>query len=164
MGKPVISATPQPLLDYVSIPTSQRGRPCKRCKWLLADKSYDAEALHRYCDRYRMPPVIPLRSMKRIPKPGLPRLFDRPKYRQRSIIERKFVWLEENRRIATRFDKLAKSSAAMVSLACSLRGLRQLFSYRAKSASILIVGQAWRDGERAILALGLASWWLDVGC
>lgn len=65
---------------------------------------------------------------------------------------------------ATRFDKLAKSSAAMVSLACSLRGLRQLFSYRAKSASTLIVGQAWRDGERAILALGLASWWLDVGC
>ncbi|MFP3443533.1 MULTISPECIES: IS5 family transposase [Pseudomonas] len=121
----------QPLLDEVSIPSSQRGRPRKRCKWLLADKGYDAEALRRYCDQYRMQPVIPLRSMKRKPKPGLPRLFDRPKYRQCNIIERMFGWLKENRRIVTRFDKLAKSYAAMVSLACSMRCLRHLFSYRA---------------------------------
>lgn len=121
----------QPLLDEVSIPSTQRGRPRKRCKWLLADKGYDAEALRRYCDQYRMQPVIPLRSMKRKPKPGLPRLFDRPKYRQRNIIERMFGWLKENRRIVTRFDKLAKSYAAMVSLACSMRCLRHLFSYRA---------------------------------
>ena len=52
----------QPLLDKVSIPSSQRGRPRNRCKWLLADKGYDAEALRRYCDQYRMQPVIPLRS------------------------------------------------------------------------------------------------------
>ena len=79
----------QPLLDEAYIP-SLRGRPYKRCRWLLADKGYDAEALRRYCDRYRMQPVIPLHSMKRKPKPGLPRLFDRPKYRQRNIIERMF--------------------------------------------------------------------------
>ncbi len=84
-----------------------------------------------YCDQYRMQPVIPLRSIKRKPKPGLPRLFDRPKYRQRNIIERMCGWLKENRRIVTRFDKLAKSYAAMVSLACSMRCLRHLLSYRA---------------------------------
>jgi transposase len=106
----------QPLLDSACIP-SVHGRPRKRCHWLLADKGYDAEALRRYCDRYRMPPVIPLRSMKLKPRPGLPRLFDRPKYRQRNIIERMFGWLRENRRIVTRFDKPAKSYAAMVSLA-----------------------------------------------
>lgn len=89
----------QPPLDEVSIPSSQRGRPRKRCKWLLADKGYDAEVLRRYCDQYRMQPVIPMRSTKRKPKPGLPRLFDRPKYRQRNIIERMFGWLKENRRI-----------------------------------------------------------------
>ena len=33
-------------------------------------------------------------------------------------------------RIVTRLDKLAKSYAAMVSLACSMRCLRHLFSYR----------------------------------
>ncbi|SKC07190.1 Transposase DDE domain-containing protein [Pseudomonas putida] len=62
---------------------------------------------------------------------GLFRLFDRPKYRQRNIIERMFGWLKEKRRIVTRFDKLAKSNAAMVSSACSIRCLRHLFSYRA---------------------------------
>ncbi|MNP47941.1 hypothetical protein D3C76_1420290 [compost metagenome] len=71
-----------------------------------------------------MQPVILLRSMKRKPKPGLPRLFDRPKYRQRNIIERMFGWLKENRRIVTRFDKFEKNYAAMVSLACSMRCLR----------------------------------------
>lgn len=120
----------QPLLDQACIP-SLRGRPRKRCRWLLADKGYDAEALRQYCDRYRMQPVIPLRSMKRKTKPGLPRLFDRPKYRQRNIIERMFGWLKENRRIVTRFDKLATSFAAMVSLACAMRCLRQYFTYRA---------------------------------
>jgi transposase len=44
----------QPLLDEVRIPSSQRGRPRKRCKWLLADRGYDAQALRRYCDQYRM--------------------------------------------------------------------------------------------------------------
>ncbi|MEA5673493.1 IS5 family transposase [Pseudomonas sp. MH2] len=113
----------QPLLDGVSIPSAQRGRPRKRCKWLLADKGYDAEALRQYCDRCRIQPVIPMRSMKRKPKPGLPRLFDRPKYRQRNVIERMFGWLKENRRLVTRFDKLAKSYASMVSLACAMRCL-----------------------------------------
>ncbi|WP_146043261.1 MULTISPECIES: transposase [unclassified Pseudomonas] len=44
----------QPLLNDFSIPLSQRGRARKRCKWLFADKGYDAEALHRYCDQYRI--------------------------------------------------------------------------------------------------------------
>ncbi|BAQ73837.1 IS4, transposase [Pseudomonas sp. Os17] len=79
---------------------------------MLADKGYDAETLHRYCDRYRMQPVIPLRSMKRKPKPGLPRLFDRPKYRQHNIIERMFGWLKENRRTVTRFEKLCSYGLA----------------------------------------------------
>ena len=120
----------QPLLDAVRI-AGKPGRPRKRSRWLLADKGYDAEHLRQYCDRYRMQPVIPLRAMPRKPRPGLPRLFDRPKYRQRNIIERMFGWLKENRRIGTRYDKLAKSFAAMVTLACSLRCMRQYFSYKA---------------------------------
>jgi transposase len=72
-----------------------------------------------------MQPVIPLRIMKRKPKPDLPRLFDRPVYSQRNIIKRMFGWLKEHRRIGTRFDKRAQSFAAMVSLAWSLRCLRQ---------------------------------------
>jgi transposase len=66
--------------------------------------------------------------MKRKPKPGFPRPFDRPKYRQRNVIERRFGWLKENRRLMTRFDKLAKSYGAMASLACVMRRLQLLFS------------------------------------
>jgi transposase len=98
---------------------------------LLADKGYDAEHLRRYCDRYRMQPVIPLRSMKRKPKPGLPRLFDKPKYRQRNIIERMFGWLKENRRVGTRYDKLAKSFGGNGLSGCTMRCLRHYFSYTA---------------------------------
>lgn len=113
----------QPLLVAVRI-AGKPGRPRKCSRWLLADKGYDAEHLRQYCDRYRMQPVIPLRTRPRKPRPGLPRLFDRPKYRQRNIIERMFGWLKENRRIGTRYDKLAKSFAAMVILASSLRCMR----------------------------------------
>jgi transposase len=42
-----------------------------------------------------------------------------------------FGWLKKNRRIETRFDKIAKSYAAMVSLAYSVRRLQLLFLYRA---------------------------------
>ncbi len=120
----------QPLLDEVSIPSSGRGHPRKLCKWLLADKGYDCQALRRYFGGYRMKSVMPLRSMKRKPRPGLPRLFYLPKYCKRNVIERMFGWLKVNRRIVTLFDKLAESYAAMVSLACAIRCLRHL-SYRA---------------------------------
>ncbi|QHF42178.1 IS5 family transposase [Pseudomonas sp. S34] len=107
------------------------GRIAAMIGWRPAwQKGYDAEHLRQYCDRYRMQPVIPQRTMKRKPNPGLPRLFDRPKYRQRNIIERMFAWLKESRRIGTRYDKLAKSFAAMVTLACTLRCLRHYFSYK----------------------------------
>lgn len=58
-----------------------------------------------------MQPVITMHSMKRKPKPALPRLFERPKYQQRNIIERMFGWLKANRRVVTRFDKLSKVRA-----------------------------------------------------
>lgn len=70
-----------------------------------------------------------LRTMKRKPQPGLPMLFDSPKYRQRNIIERMFGWQKENRRIGTRYDKLAKIFGAIASLARTMRCLRHYFSY-----------------------------------
>jgi len=98
---------------------------------LLADKGYDAERLRQYCDRYRTQPVIPQRTIERKLKPGLPRLFDRPEYRHLNISERMFGWLKENRRIGSRYDKLARSLAAMVTLSCTLQCLQQCFSYTA---------------------------------
>lgn len=64
----------QPPLDNAYI-QSLRGLLRKRCRWLLADKAYDAGTLRRYCDCYRMQSVIPLCTMKRKPKRRLPRFF-----------------------------------------------------------------------------------------
>jgi len=72
----------QPLRDEVSIPSSQRGRPHKRCKWLLANNGYDA-ATYIECNR------------------------------SSRCAQRMFGWLNENRRIVTRFDKLTKSYASV---------------------------------------------------
>jgi len=44
--------------------------------------------LRQYCDRYGMQSIILLRNMHRKPRPGLPRLFDRPQYKKRNVIER----------------------------------------------------------------------------
>src|SRR5690554_5257037 len=68
--------------------------------------------------RHHICPTIAQRNMHRKPKPGLPRVFDRPQYRQRNVIERCFSWLKEKRRLCTRYDKLAISYNAMVTLAC----------------------------------------------
>lgn len=116
-----------PLLEQISLPGS-KGRPRKRCRYVLADKGYDSQALRQYCDRYGMQPVIPLRQMHRKPRRGLPRLFDKPQYRKRNVIERLFSWLKEKRRLCTRYDKLASSFRAMVVLACIEKCLRADFS------------------------------------
>jgi len=78
----------QRLLDGVHIPRVEVGRAS--CRWLFADKGNDAESLRQYSDRYRVRPVISLRGMKRKPKPGLPRLLAKPKYRRWIPIERLF--------------------------------------------------------------------------
>jgi transposase len=116
-------------LESVYLPGC-RGRPRKRCRYVVADKGYDSEALRRYCDRHHMKPIIPQRRMRRKPRPGLPRGFDKPKYRERNAVERCIGWLKELRRIATRYDKLARSFRAMVCLACIHRCLRANFSYK----------------------------------
>lgn len=104
------------------------GRPHKRGCCLLADKGAMPSTCIITGNGYRMQPIIPWRTMMCKPKPGLPLLFDRPKYRQRNIIERMSGWLEESQRIATRYDKLARSFAALVTLACPRRCLLQYFS------------------------------------
>ncbi|MDC3734677.1 hypothetical protein KDL27_02620 [Pseudomonas syringae pv. syringae] len=70
----------KPVLDQITLPSS-KGRPRKRCRYVLADKGYDSKILRQYCDRYGMQPVFSLRKMHRKPRPGLPRLFDGPQYK-----------------------------------------------------------------------------------
>ncbi|KPB88648.1 ISPs1a-2 [Pseudomonas syringae pv. maculicola] len=47
-----------------------------------------------------------------------------------------FGWLKENRRIGTRYNKLAKTYAAMVTLVCSLRCSGDTFRTKPRRADL----------------------------
>ena len=69
-------------------------------------------AVRRYLRRRGIQAVIPTRKDQK-PNPR----FDRATYRRRNVIERAVGWLKENRRLATRYEKLAVDFLAMVKLA-----------------------------------------------
>lgn len=63
------------LLEKVRLP-GRSGRPRKRCRYIVADKGYDSDALRHYCTRYGMRPIIPQRRMHRRPKLSLSHQYD----------------------------------------------------------------------------------------
>lgn len=85
----------------------RRAGPIQR---LLADKAYDTNKL-----RSLLAVVIPSIARR---KPLIP--YDAVLYRQRNLIERMFGRLKDFRRIATRYDKLARNFLAGVALAATL--------------------------------------------
>ena len=79
---------------------------------LLADKAYDSDAVREDLMGRGMRPVIPNKDDRRFFHP-----FDRKRYRDRNAIERMFCRLKDFRRIATRYDKLARNYLAALCLA-----------------------------------------------
>ena len=79
---------------------------------LIADKAYDTNAFRQLLAEYGIEPVIP--SVRRR-KPLIPH--DVLVYRLRNLIERMFGRLKDFRRVATRYDKLARNFLAAVTLA-----------------------------------------------
>ncbi len=79
---------------------------------LLADKGYDGDAFRALVFSLGARPVIPNKS-NRI---ALHR-FNKRAYRGRNVIERCFCRLKDFRRVATRYDKLARNFLAAVHLA-----------------------------------------------
>jgi transposase len=108
----------EPTLHGVRLPR-RRTRP----RVLTGDKGYSFPTVRRYLRRRGIRAVIPTRSNQ----PTQP-TFDRAAYRQRNIIERVVGWLKEERRLATRFEKLAVNFLAMVKLAMIQRCFRLLHS------------------------------------
>ena len=82
---------------------------------LMADKAYDTNPLRALLASRSIEPVIP--SIRRR-KPLIP--YDVQAYRERNLIERMFCRLKDFRRIATRYDKLARNFLAGVILAATL--------------------------------------------
>lgn len=79
---------------------------------LLADKSYDADAIRDDISSRNIEPVIPGRSNRCVKIE-----YDRTLYKQCNLIERMFGRLKINRAIATRYDQLAESFISMVHIA-----------------------------------------------
>jgi len=82
---------------------------------LIADKAYDTNSLRDLLARKGIEAVIP--SIRRR-KPLIP--YDVSAYRDRNLIERMFGRLKDFRRIATRYDKLARNFLAGAIIAAAI--------------------------------------------
>jgi transposase len=83
---------------------------------LLADRAYDADAFRVWLKKRNIEAVIPSTASRKRPYP-----LDRQAYRRRNLIERMFCRMKDWRRIATRYDRLARnylSAVALVAIAC----------------------------------------------
>lgn len=84
-------------------------------KLILADKGYDIDKFVRWVEQRGGIVVIPSRiTAKHL------RATDWHTYKERHLVEKLFLKLKNNRRFATRYEKKARSFAAVTCLACIL--------------------------------------------
>ena len=83
-----------------------------KCRHVVADRGYDADALLNLIRASGAKAHIPSTSQRLVHRSVSRRI-----YRQRNLVERFFCKLKHFRRIATRFDKLARNFLAAVLLA-----------------------------------------------
>ena len=79
---------------------------------LLADKAYDANLLRDRLTAAGIEAVIPSTASRARVIP-----YDKQAYKQRNLIERMFCRIKDLRRIATRYDKLARNFLAAAHIA-----------------------------------------------
>lgn len=95
-------------------------------KKLAGDKGYSAQSIRDWLQERLIEPVIPHKENEHARHDPAVR-FDREAYRNRCVAEQCVGWLKENRRIGTRFEKLAVNFHAMLQLAMIKRYLKLLF-------------------------------------
>jgi putative transposase len=84
--------------------------PAKGC--LIGDMGYDALQLRQDLAFRGTASVIPTNPTRKKPWP-----IDLETYKERNLVERAFNRLKDFRRIATRYDKLARNFAAAIAIA-----------------------------------------------
>jgi len=97
-------------------PASGLIEPLPVAKSLLADAAYDSDAFRSFLLGRGTTPEIKQNPTRKKFHP-----FDKQAYRGRNVIERAMCRLKDWRRIATRYDKLARNFAASVVLAAIFR-------------------------------------------
>lgn len=83
-------------------------------KAVIGDKGYDADALVARIHAADAQAVIPPRSNR-----TEHRAYDRHLYKDRNLVERFFNRIKQFRRIATRYEKLARNYFSMLNLVCA---------------------------------------------
>jgi transposase len=96
----------------VARPLISLGKVAKR---LLGDKAYDGTELRQWLRERGTKCAIPNRSNRKQPYS-----FSRKAYRERHRIENAFCRLKDFRRIATRYDRLARNFLASVYLVATI--------------------------------------------
>jgi len=96
-------------------PAQRLIRRSKAAKKLLGDRAYDSAELRQWLDERGTKPVIPNKSNRKQPYS-----FDKRSYKQRHRIENAFCRLKDFRRIATRYDRLARNYLASVCLVAAI--------------------------------------------
>ena len=110
-GRPLVLAlTPGQAADIKMLPIMLDAVP--PAHEVLADKAYDSDKVREDIAERGMRAVIPNKDDRKFLHP-----FDRARYRKRNAIERMFCRLKDFRRIATRYDKLARNYLASLCLA-----------------------------------------------
>ena len=104
------------LLDHVAVGCPGRGCLRTRPNRVVGDTGQPVRA---YLRHRAIGAVIPRRSTEA--RRGV--RFDRVAYRDRNIIERTINRLKQHRAIATRYEKLASTYHALLTIACILRWL-----------------------------------------
>ena len=102
--------TPGNIADISAAPGLLAAMPPPRR--LLADKGYDANSLRNALGAQGTEAVIPSTASR---KRAIP--YDTVAYRDRNMIERAFCSLKDYRRIATRYDRLARNFLSAVAIA-----------------------------------------------
>ncbi len=90
-------------------------RRVKPAKHMLGDKAYDSGELREELDERGTKPVVPNRTSR-----NQPFRFSKRLYKLRWRVESAFNRLKDFRRIATRYDKLARNYLSSVCLAAAL--------------------------------------------
>jgi transposase len=96
-------------------PAKRLIRRTKAAKKMLGDKAYDSAELRQWLGERGTKPVIPNKSNR-----TQHFSFNRKAYRQRHRIENAFCRLKDFRRIATRYDRLARNFLASVCLVAAI--------------------------------------------
>ncbi len=101
--------TPGQASDKAAVPALIEGlRPARD---VVADRGYDARAILELLAEHGSRPHIPTQRNRKVQRSVDPAI-----YRQRNLVERFFNKLKHFRRIATRYDKLARNFLAAIAL------------------------------------------------